>query len=64
MDISKELKEHNCYALENITEYALRQRYVKEFWVFIENLDIKRPHYFWPIFLLNGKEKGEIGNQF
>lgn len=62
IDTTKQLQEFNPVALQQITEYALKKKYIDEAWKFIEALEIKRPHYFWPLLKYAGNENGELGS--
>lgn len=50
--------------MERLTELALKFKYENQAWTLLKNLDIVRPHYFWPLLMQNGKTNGEIGKCF
>ncbi|XP_066150797.1 leucine-rich PPR motif-containing protein, mitochondrial isoform X2 [Euwallacea fornicatus] len=50
-------KGFNKYILEGLTWVALRFKYQEEAWIFLSNLNVLRPHYFWPLLLQGAQNK-------
>ncbi|XP_050312939.1 leucine-rich PPR motif-containing protein, mitochondrial [Anthonomus grandis grandis] len=54
-------KDLNPYILESLTELALKFKYTHQAWELLRSLNTLRPHYFWPLLIQAGNERGEIG---
>ncbi|KAJ8921642.1 hypothetical protein NQ315_010551 [Exocentrus adspersus] len=54
-------KNLNQYALEDLAEIALRHKYVDASCSLLENMSIRRPHFFWPLLVEANKREGETG---
>lgn len=63
--ITKHLRDTNLnsYALEKLTEIALRHNYTQASWKLLENMPNLRPHFFWPILLDANRKEGELGKE-
>ena len=63
LDIAQYLKRlnKNIHALEDVTEIALKSENMTAAWTFLEALETRRCHYFWPLILHFIKKDGEIG---
>ncbi|KRT83860.1 hypothetical protein AMK59_4441 [Oryctes borbonicus] len=51
----------NLYALEFVTNMALKKQQIERAWCFLKHFNKPKPHYFWPLLLYSGNENGEIG---
>ncbi|XP_076250626.1 leucine-rich PPR motif-containing protein, mitochondrial-like isoform X2 [Rhynchophorus ferrugineus] len=49
------------YLLEALTQVTLKLQYTEAAWALINALNIKRPHYFWPLFIHYGNITKENG---
>ncbi|XP_018577646.1 leucine-rich PPR motif-containing protein, mitochondrial [Anoplophora glabripennis] len=61
--LCKHLHDNNLnnYALQHLTELALRHNYTEASWRLLENMPVLRPHFFWPLLLDANRKQGEIG---
>lgn len=61
LEVVKDLRQSglNSLALENATEFALREQRSELAWKLFENFTYLRPHFFWPLLRSGGLRGGE-----
>lgn len=58
------LSGKNPYALESTLKIALEDKHIECAWILLKNMPYLRQHFFWPLLLHAGHEKGELGKDF
>lgn len=63
VNLSKQLEESNLNEtiFQDLTEIALRHKYVEASWRLLENMSVLRPHFFWPLLIHAARTEGEAG---